>query len=147
MKNNIFIGLTILLMSFYVEAADPFYVDYNYSSIESINVNHIQFAGYGTGARGLKVGKYYHFKFKDGKIKRFKFVTKYSTMKFRAAGKETSWILTDQDFRDFANNTNDFVSYFDYTGGASAFSLGLNSSGFNRRGRVIIIDFPIREDP
>ncbi len=147
MKHNIYIGLIILLMSFYVEAADPFYVDYNYSSIEAINVNHIQFMGYGTGAHGLKVGKYYHFKFKDGKIKRFKFVTKYSNLKFKDAGKETSWILTDQDFRDFANNTNDFVSYFDYTGGASAFSLGLGSSGFNRRGRVIITDLPPIENP
>jgi hypothetical protein len=121
----------------------PFYVDQPYSDIDVINSSNMQRAGLHLR---MRVGKYYHVKFKDGIIKRFKYLSRYSSIKFAEAGKETSNDFTMQDFKDLFIRFPYGNSYIDALGGASFFGIGGSGSwgwnGFCNICRVVITDTP-----
>jgi hypothetical protein len=67
--------------------------------------------GYGSGTFGMKVNSFYHF--------RFKFVTKFSTLKFSKAGVEVTNIFTDRDFDELLGHLNWATMWTDSAGGVS----------------------------
>jgi len=120
-------------------------VNYPYSDIQAINVRNIQAEGYGTGAFGMKVKSSYHFRFNDGTVVRFEFITKYSTIKFLKAGDPVTNIFTDRDFAEIYGHINWNSFWVDSTGGASTSGSGQfvgHFDGYTKTPNVKITDLP-----
>lgn len=123
-------------------------VDYTYSDVEAVNIRNIQAMGYGSGIAGMEVNKFYHFKFADGTVVRFKFITKFSTIKFRKSGEPVYNVFSERGFAELLDQLNMAYVWMDSAGGVS--TVGYHTfigqyEGYIRNGRVIIRDLPPRE--
>jgi len=113
----VLITVVLFLTPILANAGPPLPVDHAFDfNSSAVNVQHIREAGY---AGTLKARRYYHFKFNDGWIVRYYFVSKMTFYPFQQAGKPVKDELTRQDMEDMQRANPYGNSYYDSVGGLS----------------------------